>query len=413
MSLLERYCPTNFKEIVGNKKVYENILKDLEKSKYKGKYLLYGKRGTGKTNFVKILSKLKKMKITEVKMIDIQTRGTTNEGSSNEKNTKIKYLFKKSIRKKIILIDGVDLATNVSSLKNPIESKLKVLSKFINKDKNNLIFIISTENKKSIFKQYDNLKSFGLKKIMDKTLVKFVKNVLKKENKELSEKTGDTFIKKLVKNSESNIRKILMDLDLLTQDKKKVKFSENNKQLLGKNTNDKTYNNIYELMSASLKPCDMNNPENLQLKENIYWADTFMVGAASFEYYLKGENCKNDVNILNKIASSIADGDVLNGMRRDCDFSINKYIAYSEYMKPTQLMGKVKSQIFFPSNVSKQNKVRNNRKKLAAIKSTNSKVMDYTYNEFMYLYKLEKISKIKKKQQKINHTLIKSIFTII
>ena len=76
MSLIEKHTPKTFKEIVGNKTTYEKLLKDLEKSKFKGKYLLSGKPGTGKTTFVNILSKLKKWKISEVKMSEIQTRGS-------------------------------------------------------------------------------------------------------------------------------------------------------------------------------------------------------------------------------------------------------------------------------------------------------------------------------------------------
>ena len=157
----------------------------------------------------------------------------------------------------------------------------------------------------------------------------------------------------------------------------------------------------------------MSDPSDLQRKENIYWADTFMVGAASFEYYLKGENCKKDMDISLEIAESIADGDVMNGQRRDCDFTINKYIAYSEYIKPTQLMGKAKTQIFFPSHVSKNGKINNNRKKMAALKTHNESVSSYGYEEFAELYKLEKIYKVKKKEQTISHTLLKPLFTIM
>ena len=410
MSLTDKYTPTCFKDIVGNKKVYGDILKDLEKSKFKGKYLLNGKPGTGKTTFVNILSKLKKWKISEVKMSEIQTRGSDEKGK--EKNGKLKVLFKRSIRKKIILIDDVDLATNVTGIRNKIESKLKVLCQYINKDKNNLIFIVTTENKKAIFKHYDGLKTFTLKKVMDKTITKFVEKILKKEDKELSGKTGGTVIKKLLKNSEGNIRKVLMDLDMMTQGKSKVKFNEGNKNLLEKNTKDKKYNNIYDIMSDSFKTCDMNDSASLQDKENVYWADTFMVGAAAFEYYLKGENCK-DINVSSDLSWSFGDADVMNGLRRDCDFTINKFIAYSEYMKPTQQMGKAKTQIFFPSHVSKTSKVKNNHKKMAALKANNPECSHYTYEEYMTLYQLEKINKVTRKEQTVSHTLLKPLFTIM
>ena len=154
MSLLEKYIPTNFKEIIGNKTIYERLQKDLKKSKYKGKYLLAGKVGTGKTSFVKLVAKLKKWKIKEIKMADISTRG---EGK--EKNMDIKMLFKKSIVPKVILVDDVDIGTNKTSIRNGIESKVKMLKNYMNKDRNNLIFIISTENKKALFKDIVGLKT--------------------------------------------------------------------------------------------------------------------------------------------------------------------------------------------------------------------------------------------------------------
>jgi len=119
-----------------------------------------------------------------------------------------------------------------------------------------------------------------------------------------------------------------------------------------------------------------------------------------------------DINIMDKISQSITDGDVMNGLRRDCDFSINKFICYAEYMKPTQMMGKVKTQIFFPSNVSKTNKVRNNKKKMAALKQKNPAVINYGYAEFAELYKLEKTNKVKRKEQIIPHALLKPLFTL-
>ena len=86
-------------------------------------------------------------------------------------------------------------------------------------------------------------------------------------------------------------------------------------------------------------------------------------------------------------------------------------------MKPTQLMGKVKSQLFFPSNVSRQNKIRNNGKKLCDIKDKYQykypEIKNHSYSEIMQLYKLEKINKVKKKSQIVPHSELKNIFSLV
>jgi len=239
MNLLNKYKPKSYNEIVGNKKPIDTRLKDLKKNKYKGCYLLSGQSGSGKTTIVDLISKEKKWKIKNINMIDNNSRGETDE--------KIKHLFKKSIIKKIILIDDIDLATQTSGIRNPIETKLKKLKEWINKDKFNLIFLVSTENKTAIFKQYNNLKTYKFQKNRDTTLEKYAERIFKDEGITLSEKTGKTIIKKLVENSRSNVRKLDKDIELFistNKDKKTVKFSNKNKESLERNKKDTTFKNI-------------------------------------------------------------------------------------------------------------------------------------------------------------------------
>ena len=407
MSLLEKYTPKNFKEIVGNKTTYDKLQKDLKKSKYKGKYLLAGKPGTGKTSFVNLIAKLKKWKIKDIKVADITSKG---EG----KNEDVRALFKKSIVPKVILIDDVDIATNKTGIRNGIESKIKVLKKYMNKDRNNLIFIISTENKKSLFKDIVGLKTFTTKKIQNVTLEKYVKKIIKEEKIKLSEKTGDKVIKKIVHGGDSNIRKILMNLEMLLTGKKKIAYTEESKKIIKKNINDITFPSLYEFLGESLKTCNMNDPESLEAKEKLFYSESFILPAAVYEYYLKCENTKHtkDIDLINEIIESVADGDILDEGRKDCDFSVMKYVNYASFMKPTQLCGKPKTQLFFPSNVSKTKKINNHNKIASNFKMINTQTANYLKDDFMMLYKLQKDSKAKRSEQMIPNATLKKVYTL-
>ena len=404
MNLIDKYTPQSYKDIVGNKKPIDTLLKDLKKNKYKGCYLLSGQSGSGKTRVVELIAKEKKWPIKNIGMIDINTRGETED--------KIKHLFKKSIIKKIILIDDIDLATQTSGIRNPIESKLKKLKEWINKDKFNLIFLVSTENKTSIFKHYNNLKTYKFQKNRDTTLEKFAKTIFKSEGIKLSDKTGETIIKKIVENSQSNIRKLIQDIEMFIQTNKgkNVKFSNKNKEVLESNKKDKTYKDMYDLMGNIFKTCNINNSNELSIRESVYYADSFLVPAVVFEHYPKGENCK-DLDILEEVADTIADGDILNNLNPG-DFSKMPFINYTSYIIPTQLVGRVKTQMFFPANVSKSVKVKNNMKKLNTERARLPVLFNYEDKDIGSIYELQKIQKTKKKDQIISNTLLKSIFTL-
>lgn len=411
MNYLEKYKPETYKNIIGNKTTYDKLLKDLKKSKYRGKYLLSGKSGTGRTTFVKILSKEKKFKIQEIKINDISTRGEST-------NNSLRIIFKKSIIPKIILIDDIDLATNLTSIRNSVESKLKKLKELINKDKTNLIFIISTENKKSIFKEYNKLKTFVFKKNREDTIIKYILNIIKQEGLKISEKTGETLIEKIVKNADCNIRKILTDLNMLTLKTSKISFTEKTKETLQNNKKDKSFKDMYDFLGASLKPYTNKNDNTYEEKSKMYYTDSFLLSAATYEYYLKGENVKNTTNIdlIYESIDSIVDGDVLENSRRDADFSLMPYIGHLSFIKPNQLTGKPKTQLFFPANVSQTNKVLNNRKKIIKLgKEFEEKldVRDYNFEDYITLYTIQNKKKLKKKEQYVNQTTIKNIFSLV
>lgn len=407
MNLVERFYPKNINSIVGNEKIYKKLLNDIIKSKKKGKYLLHGNNGTGKTTFVKLLSKKFKIKIQEIDINDIQI------------DENIKFHFKKTIIKKIILIDNVDLKVK------GIETKMKKLKDYININNNNLIFIISNENKKSVFKSYEKLKTYKFKLLESEIIINFLKEILKELNHKLTNKNPDKLLEKIVKKGNNNIRKILLNLDILLSGQKKLLNTNKNNQMIKNNINDKTYDSIYKLISNSLIPYKENDLESYINKEKIFYHDPFLIGNSVFESYLKGENLNNKIDNNNKrenliksynnlckieeITLSLEDGDYMNN-DRNC-FFLTTYISNNSFIKPLQISGKMKGPHFFPSNVSKDNKILNNKNKILSLKK-DIRIKDYITDDFMYLYDIQKKSKIKKKNQLVKNTDIKNIFSI-
>lgn len=183
---------------------------------------------------------------------------------------------------------------------------------------------------------------------------------------------------------------------------------------MDKNQNDVVFKDMYDFMGQALRPCDINNIKEYEQHEKLFYSDTFLLQSSVFEYYLKGDKIKgtDDTELTMKAIESIADGDALDGMRRDCDFSLMPFISNSAYIKPLQLVGKPKTQLFFPATVSKQNKILNNMKKISAIKLETPSVINYNFEEYMAIQKIQQINKIKKKDRLVDQTLMKHIFTI-
>jgi len=261
---------------------------------------------------------------------------------------------------------------------------------------------------------YEDLKTFSFKKNQDVTILKYLNKILKKEKIKISEKVGEKILMKLIKNGNSNIRRIILNLVMLINCKNKIVYTEDNKELLKKNVKDKTYKDMYEILGDAFSHCDMNNLVSLTNKEKVFYADTFLIQNSVFEYYLKCENTKGTTNmdLISEAMDSISDGEVLNNSKRDCDFSLMPFVNYTSYIKPTQLCGKAKTQLFFPSVVSRCNKVINHGKTLAKERQNKPELFNYSNMDFSILYKIQKDKKLKKADQLISNTILKKIFTI-
>jgi hypothetical protein len=397
MSFIEKYTPQKIEDIIGNTKKYKKICSEIKK-KNKGKFLIVGSKGTGKTSFVNIISKQKKYKICKININDV---------SSKSNNDEIKLYFKKSILKKIILIDGITINDiNRSS----IESKLKILGKFMNNDKSNLTFILSTNDSK-IFGIIEGLHKHKLSLPTEDEIKEYVLKIIKNEKVEISKTKSDKIIDKLLSSSKNDLHKIINDIDfLLKNNKKKLKLTNDNKKIMTNMKNDVNYVSKYELMKTSFKKTKIDNPEKLKEKENIFYNDTFLIPNSTYEYYLKGDNL--NINNMKYAIESIADGDMLNQkLSITNNYSHLPYINYSSYIIPSYLCGNVKTNFFFPVNVSKCNKIKNNNNKILTEKF--SKNMTNVKNEdVLMIHKIQKNMKLKKKDELMSGTLLKSVFTL-
>jgi len=401
MDLLEKYKPSNFNEIVGNEKIYKKLLDDITKNKYKGKYLLVGESGTGKTSFANILSKTKKSKIIEIPIENIS--------NTNNENIKISSIFKKSLFPRIILIDNIKFTNSNSN--SSYETKLKKLFDIINTDTHNLIILISNENKTSLFKKIKDLKTFNFKKLTDNDIQKRIDYIIEKEEIDNTAKTTKTFLKKLYQNNEYDLRRIITNLGVLVlseKGKKSIKFTSKNKLLINQNTVDSnTFKNSYDLLNTAFAT-DMHK-KSIDECESMYFNDTFIIPNSSFEYYLNGKS--KDLDDIIQSLDGMSSSDIIYNTN-PTDFSLQPYYANLEYTNVVKSMGKIKARMFFPSCVSKANKNKNNNNKISNLKMS-SGLSCFSNMDFELINQLALHNK-KNKKEKITEddTLIKKIFTI-
>ena len=112
---------------------------------------------------------------------------------------------------------------------------------------------------------------------------------------------------------------------------------------------------------------------------------------------------------MSYISSSIGDSDIMDNRM---DFTKMPFVNYTSFIIPIQCTGKVKTQMFFPANVSKGVKVNNNIKKLNSEKEKNPELFNYKSMDISDIYKIQTLKKLKKKEQMVPNTILKTIFTI-
>lgn len=375
MSFIEKYNPKKYEDIIGNNKKYIELEKNILKNN-KNKYLIIGKNNLGKTTFIKIFSKKNNYKLINVNI---------NQIDKIDKNI-FSYNF---FMKKIILIDNIRF-TNISyNEKTKLIKNINNLINILNNVNNILIVIISDKNIKE-FKKIKNININNFKKYKKDTLKKHIKKVFDNEKIKYSSETYDNIFEELIEKSNENINKIYLNIEAyMLNNKKTIRYNEKTRNNIKKSENDTCINDTFELLNSTFKKFDINNIEELNKKENLYYNEPFIVNSNIRENYIKLSNYKhkNNIDIINNIADSLSNGDIINKkMEHKKDYSLLKYCNYFNSIIPLYyLNGKYNMFFNFPSNINKDNKIINNNKKMSTIKKQNDKYYNLNLYEINYI----------------------------
>ena len=291
MELLLKYKPKTTKDIIGNKKIYDKLTNDLKQNKHRGIYVLSGPKGTGKSSFVKAYCKANKYKLI----------------STTYDQVMIQHIVK-TFMKKALLIEIPFL-----NKKADIKKAMKQLRKsFVP------IFIIAPEYKSTLFK---GSKSYKMKEIGNKEIMIYLNNVIKGEEITFANKI---ISKKLVEGSAGDIRKLILNLELLISNKKNVKYTKGTLAILDKTHNDIVFkDNIYENIYKG----------DDHRRTNVFFSDQFIVQNVIYE---NAPMMQTTISNIADFYESITCADILTqNQNQTQDYSHLPYIAYINSLATT------------------------------------------------------------------------------
>ena len=284
MTLLLKHKPKTTKDIIGNEKVYNKLINDLKNNKHKGIYVLSGPPGTGKSSFVETYCKTNKYKMIKVNHTDIQTKHTVKTFIKKALVVEIPFLNKKAeIKKAMILLRKSYVA----------------------------VFIIVPEYKSSLFKGSNSYKT---KSLQTKEVMKYLNDLIVKEEVTFS---NDIIKKKLIESSSNDLRQMLSNFDLLTRNKKNIKYTSGTKTILESTKNDEVYkDNIYE----NIYKGDMHR------RANAFYSDQFIVQNVIYEGVPR---MRTTISNMADMYETLCDADILTEQQnRTQDYGMMPYINY-------------------------------------------------------------------------------------
>ena len=211
----DKYKPENLSEVIGQKKVLEEVLKWIDSWK-KGKALLfYGHPGVGKSLVVETLSKERGYALLQLNASD--ERNAKNIETFRQ-TTKTSALFHKG---KIILIDEVDGISGRD--KGAVGSIVDMI-----KNSDFPVFLVANDPwaaKLRPLRSY--VKMIKFHKIPTPSIAKRLRDICEKEGVEAK----DDVLKNLARWSQGDMRSAMNDLQMLCQGKKEI--SERDLEVLG------------------------------------------------------------------------------------------------------------------------------------------------------------------------------------
>lgn len=378
MSLIEKYKPKNYDDIIGNNKKYKTIEKDILNNDI-NKYVINGKSNLGKTNFVEIFSKKNNYKLLKYSI----------EDDIEDDIFSINFFIKK-----LILIDDIIFENIKYTEKNKIINKIKKIIDLINKikkSKNILIIIISDKNIKE-FKKINDVCIINLRKYNNDILINHIKKICENENIKISTDTYEKTFNRIIEVSNGNINKIYLNIEtLLTNGKKTLRFNEKTRNNIDNRKEDNKINDSFKILSNTFKPFDINNNIDLHNKEQLYYSESFLVESNIRENYIKLSSFKykkNNLDIINKISHSLSDGDIINNIVNNKQlFILSKYSTFLNGIIPMYLLqDNYKCFFNFPNIINQDNSIINNNKKMLKEKKDKS-LFNFNLYEIDYLNK--------------------------
>lgn len=284
MILLKKYKPTTTNDIVGNQKVFNKLINDLNKNKHKGIYILSGPPGTGKTSFIETYCKNNKYKLLTINHNEVQTKHIV-----------------KTFMKKALLIEIPFL-----NKKAEIKKAMTLLRKsFVP------VFIVTPEYKSTLFKGSNSYKT---KTLLTKDMITFLDKIIKEEGITFS---NDIIKKKLISSSSNDIRQLLTNFEYLISDKKNIKYTKSIKTILESINNDEVYkDNIYENIYKG----------DIHRRLNVFYSDQFIVQNVIYENI---PNMQTNIENIADMYESICIADMLTDKQnKKQDYSYLPFINY-------------------------------------------------------------------------------------
>jgi len=373
MSLIKKYKPETYDDIVGNNKKYKTIEKEILENKV-NKYIITGKSSLGKTSFVEIFCKKNKYLLIKK--------------SIEEEFDENLFLFN-FFQKKVVLIDDIILTNLKYKEKTKVTNKIKKLIEIVNKHKRTLIIIISDKNIKD-FKKINNSKIITLRKYKDDILINHIKKVCDNENIKYSQETYQQIFEKIINVSKGNMNKIYLNIEtLLTNNKKTIRFNEKTRNKIDNRKEDIKINDSFELFSKTFYKFDLNNSEELFFKEQLYFSEPFLVSNHIRENYIKLSSSKykeDSLDYINTISYSLSNGDIIDRKVHEKQlYNLSKYSTYMNGIIPMyHLQGKYKCFFNFPSIVNKDNNILNSINKITKLRQE-KELFNYTLDEIIMI----------------------------
>ena len=168
MNIIRKYQPNKIDDFIGNKKIITS-LKNISKKKITPNIMISGDCGTGKTLLLKIFVNSLNIKKNNILHINLNEDLKKN----NIMNNKL-FNFLKKTEKNIIIIDNYQ--------EIPLDQQY-ILRSFIKNYNNNSTFLFFLNNISNVIEQLSSyFLIFKLKPNTNSDYLKYLKNIVKKEN---------------------------------------------------------------------------------------------------------------------------------------------------------------------------------------------------------------------------------------